>query len=111
MRKLLSLLILCLVGLGCYQLGRQPNSPDVVGRIQAGIGQVDWQSVSAKAQGAFAAAREKVSSWSGKAQASGNSQVDENNSAADVSQANACNVDKNWQQHQQGQREEIPQCW
>lgn len=63
MKKLFMLLVLCLVGLGGYQLGRQPGSPDVVGHLQGQAARVDWQAVGHKANDAFGVARQHLSSW------------------------------------------------
>lgn len=63
MKKLFTLLVMCLVGLGCYQLGRRPNSPDVVGWLSVRLGRVDWQSVGQKADQGLQIARQQLGTW------------------------------------------------
>ena len=63
MRKLVLLLTACAFGLGGYQLGRQPNSPDVWGWLAGKAGQVDWPTARQKAGKAFDAARRQAAVW------------------------------------------------
>lgn len=63
MRKVCLLLTLCAVGLGSYQLGRRPNSPDIVGWMSRRVGQVDWSATREVACQTLDAGRQEVSGW------------------------------------------------
>jgi hypothetical protein len=63
MRKLVLLITACAFGLGGYQLGRQPNSPDVWGWLTSKAGQVDWSTAQQTAGEAFDAARRQAAAW------------------------------------------------
>ena len=67
-KSLFMLLVLCLVGLGGYQLGRQPNSPDVVGHLKTQAAQVDWQALGQKAGGAVDGVHRQLSNWNDRRQ-------------------------------------------
>ena len=63
MKRLLALLMLCAVGLCGYQLGRRPNSPDVVGWLRRQTESVDLSSVAEGSERLVESARQETSAW------------------------------------------------
>jgi len=63
MKRLILLLVLCAVALGGYQLGRRPNSPDVVGWLRRQVESIDLSSVAQAAGDAVKSSRETASQW------------------------------------------------
>jgi hypothetical protein len=106
-KTLFMLLVLCLVGLGGYQLGRQPNSPDVVGRLKGEAARVDWQAAGHKANNTFAAARQKLSTWAENRQQTAAPDPEAPAVAPKGPSASAAGDTRRWSQPQG----EIPQCW
>jgi hypothetical protein len=95
-KKLFMLLVLCLVCLGGYQLGRRPGSPDVVGELKTKVEHIDWQIVGRKANSALADVHRKLSTSSNHGQTSVPAPSPKNSPAPAVAAAPP---------------QEIPQCW
>lgn len=101
------LLVLCLVGLGGYQLGRQPNSRDIVGELKGKAAQVDWQGVGQKAGDAYNVARQKLSDWSQSRQQPSAPEPTDDPAPVGGTSASATRTVQNWPPPQQ----DFPQCW
>jgi len=63
MKRLMTLLMLCAVGLCGYQLGRLPGSPDAVGWLRQQADSIDLSGVAEAAEDFVASGREEASAW------------------------------------------------
>lgn len=63
MKKLFLLLMGCAIALGGYQLGRQPDSPDVVGWMSDKAGRIDWEAADQFASRTVETGRQGLSDW------------------------------------------------
>ena len=99
-RTLTFTLTACVFGLIGYELGRQPDSPDVVGWLKQEAQQVDWQATGDSVAGAVRSGQQSVSQWAQAEPVVSNAPVDQpvREPAASPSAAMA-------------DLPPIPQCW
>jgi hypothetical protein len=109
MRKLVLLITACAFGLGGYQLGRQPNSPDIWGWLTGKADQVDWSTAQKTAGGAFAAAQERLAAWFPSSSAA-DKPADKSGETQPATPANAT-PPVACQAEARSQAPPVPQCW